>query len=393
VVFGVPYYFFAVIFALILARRVRATGLATIPDKLHTAYDFKTSLLGAVLTFFLVTPAPYVLMLGILVQLIFGWSLELSVLFSVLATTCYLIAGGFRSDVYTNALQFVLMFAGFGLMLPFAWLNYGGLEFLRPILPPLHLTWHGGNSLQFIAAWFFIALWTLVDPAFHQRCYAAKDGHTAANGILWSVAFWFVFDFFTSVSGLYARAITPNLSQPMFAYPMLAEVVLPPIAKGAFYIGMLATIMSTLSSLTFIGAVTFGNDIVGRMVSRRLSSPVPGLIERWTKIGLVITGVIAIVLALWIPSVVRLWYMIGTTLVPGLLVPLISCYFIKLRINATAAFTSMLSGWLISLGWLVEGQIQGGAYFLGIEPMYPGLISSLVVWLIGWSYLKLKKSA
>ncbi len=118
--------------------------------------------------------------------------------------------------------------------------------------------------MEYITVWFFIALWTLVDPAFHQRCYAAKDGKTAKRGILVSILFWFVFDFMTTTAGLYARAALPASSQPMYSYPLLAEVTLPAVAKGMFYIGMLATIMSTLSSLTLISAITIGKDIVGR---------------------------------------------------------------------------------------------------------------------------------
>jgi SSS family solute:Na+ symporter len=51
VLFGLPYYFFALLFALFLAKRVRASRLVTIPDKLYQTYDLKTSLLGGLLTF------------------------------------------------------------------------------------------------------------------------------------------------------------------------------------------------------------------------------------------------------------------------------------------------------------------------------------------------------
>src|SRR5512140_3826290 len=57
VVQGVPYYFFALLFAFLLARRIRATNLLTIPDKLHQTYDRRTALAGAFLTFLLMTPA------------------------------------------------------------------------------------------------------------------------------------------------------------------------------------------------------------------------------------------------------------------------------------------------------------------------------------------------
>jgi len=68
--------------------------------------------------------------------------------------------------------------------------------------------------MQFVLVWFFIALWTLVDPAFHQRCYAAASEMSPGGGFLWSVVFWIVFDAMTATAGLYARALCPAWSNP-----------------------------------------------------------------------------------------------------------------------------------------------------------------------------------
>ena len=394
VIFGVPYYLFALVFALFLAKKVRATQFITIPDKLEASYDRRTAVLGGVLTFFLVTPAAYALMLGVLVQLIFGIDLIASIVLTTIATVCYLYWGGFRSDVWANAFEFAMMFLGFAMILPFAYIKFGGLDFIKANVPPLHLTWHGGNSCQFIAVWFFIALWTLVDPAFHQRCYAAKDGTTAQRGILISILFWFFFDFMTSTAGLYARAALPSLENPTFSYPLLAEITLPSVAKGLFYIGMLATIMSTLSSLMFISASTIGRDIVGRLSLGSSSVESEQRVKRWTKIGLILSALFSILLSLIVPSVVKIWYTIGTAIIPGLFVPLMASYFEPLKISARFAFWAMLLGWLVSAGSLVYGQlnITNGvpAYWLGIEPMYPGLLISLVTWGMGRMRYKMK---
>jgi SSS family solute:Na+ symporter len=388
IVFGVPYYLFALLFAFLLAGRIRATNLYTIPDKLELSYDRKTSLLGALLTFILTTPAAYVLMLGILIQLMFGWDLTLSIIVCTLLTTSFLYLGGLRSDVYTNIFEFLLMFIGFAVVLPFAYSKFGGFEFIKSNVPPLHLSWHGGNSVQYILVWFFIALWTLVDPAFHQRCYAARDRKVAKWGILTSILFWLVFDFMTSTAGLYARAALPDLQQPMFSYPMLAEVTLPVIFKGLFYIGMLATIMSTLSSLALISAISFGRDVLLKL------RPEAGEMkaQRYTQVGLFVTGTVSVVLALLVPSVVRLWYVIGTAIIPGLFVPLVTSYFDRLRVSARWAFYSMLLGWLTSTGSLLYGQLRatpgGPGYPFGLEPMYPGLFVSVLMWGIGWMNLQ-----
>jgi len=377
---GVPYYLFAALFAFLLAGKIRASNLVTIPDKLRSAYDRKTGLFGAFLTFLLMTPAPYVLMLAILLQVVTGWSLILCLLAGTAAATVYLWTGGFGADVRTDVVEFVAMFAGFAVILPYAYGKFGGAEFITAHVPPLHLRWDGGNGMQFVVVWFFIALWTLVDPSFHQRCYAARTGAVARNGILISILFWFLFDAMTATAGLYARAALPGLDQPAMAFPLLAEVALPPGAKGLFFVGMLATIMSTLNSLAFISATTLGRDIIWRWGERRWTFSPTAL----TRIGLLLSAALAIVLALAVPSVVKLWYVIGTTIVPGLLIPLVTAYFEPLRVGSRYAFAGMLLAWLTSGVWMVAGWSQGLAatalYPLGIEPMYPGLLTGMVVW-------------
>jgi len=390
---GVPYYVFAALFAFLLAKKIRATNLYTIPDKLQQSYDKKTAVLGAVLTFILMTPAPYILMLSVFIQMLFGWGMALSITVTAVVALSYLYLGGFRSDVATDVLEFFLMFAGFAVIIPYAVSQFGGIGFLKTHLPPLHLVWHGGHSVQFIIVWFFIALWTLVDPAFHQRCYAAKDGATAQKGILISILFWFLFDFMTATAGLYARAVLPHLEQPMMSYPLLAEVALPPVAKGLFYIGMLATIMSTLNTLGFVSAQTLGRDVLLRLGVGTKSRDIALLDSEtastgFTKLGLIISFLLSVVIAIAIPSVIRIWYTIGTVVIPGLLIPLMASYFDRLTIPPRFAFSAMLLGLLTSLCWLIAGYVTGlsgtsPAYPLGIAPMYPGLAIALVVWGIG----------
>jgi SSS family solute:Na+ symporter len=107
--------------------------------------------------------------------------------------------------------------------------------------------------------------------------------------------------------------------------------------------------------------------------------------KRYTQIGLIVTFVLSVILAIVIPSVINMWYMIGTVIIPGLLIPLMASYFERWKIPARFAFLAMLFGWLTSLGWLIAGNVQGpnAQYLFGIEPMYPGLFVSLGCWIAG----------
>ncbi len=381
VVFGLPYYVFALLFAWLLAPRVREARLFTIPDRLYSIYGRACGVVGSLLTFCMTTPAPYTLILGVLFQLVFGGNLVVWLIVGTILSTVYLYRGGLHADVRVNVLEFLMMFGGFAVIVPFLISRYGGLAFLREHLPPLHLTWHGGNSVQYIVVWFFIALWTLIDPGFHQRCYAARSPQVARWGIVASVCCWFVFDLLTTTAGLYARAVLgDDLSDPKFAYPALAERVLPPVAKGVFFVGMLATVMSTVVSYTFLSAVTFGRDLLWRWRGGEETDAL-----RYTRWGITLVGVIAIVLAWQVQSVVELWYLIGSLFIPGLLLPLVGSYTRRYRVPAPFALATMVLGFGSALAWMFygvwSGRLNDPAF---IQPMYPGLVAGGVVYGVGW---------
>ena len=267
-VFGLPYYLAAVIFAVFLARRARESRVLTIPERLHQAYGTGTSVAGAVIIYLMTVPGAYILMLGVLCQFLFGWPLWVGIVVGTVFSVVYVFAGGFRSVVRTDLLQFGLMFLGFAVLLAVLVFEYGGPAFLRESLPADHLTWHGGNSGWYIAVWYVIALATLIEPAFYQRCYAARDSRVARKGIFISIACWTVFDFMTTSCGLYARCLLPDLADPVAAYPALALKVLPVGLMGLFALALLSTVMSTVDSYAFLAASTFGHDLVGRLSDR-----------------------------------------------------------------------------------------------------------------------------
>jgi SSS family solute:Na+ symporter len=386
---GLPYYVFAALFALFLAPRVRgaAASLYTIPDKLAQEYDRKTALLGALFAFVYATPATYVLMAGTLLHVLFGWPLLPAMVVGILFSVIYVFRGGFLSDVRVNTLQFLLMFTGFAAA---AWLclrQFGGLGYLTAPgrLPATHLQPLGGNTPGWALVWFFIALTTLVDPGFHQRCYAARTPRIASVGILLAVVCWMIFDALTTTTGLFARALMPNLSDGKMAFPALAERVLPPGLKGLFYVGMLAPIMASAVSYTFIAAMTIGRDFLWRLRDEQDNRNIPA----YTRIGLAVTSLLAILIALAVPSVVQQWYAFGNVFVPGILIPLLGAYARSPRWKAPPdyAFLSMLLGASVALACLLRGWAQGGYadphYPLGWQPMYPGLLAASLVYAVG----------
>jgi len=143
--------------------------------------------------------------------------------------------------------------------------------------------------------------------------------------------------------------------------------------------------MSTLNTLTFISAVTIGNDIIWKIIKQRAT---PERINLYTRIGLLITLITSILLAIYFPSVVDLWYIIGTITIPGLLIPVITSYYPKLTPTPKNAFLIMISGFTFSFLSFIIGhafkQSHGTlSYPLGLEPMFPGLIVAFLIYFVG----------
>jgi len=263
------------------------------------------------------------------------------------------------------------MFGGFILLVSFAWFKIGSPLEVFSTLPKEHLSISGGKSISYILVWFFIALWTFIDPGFYQRCAASKSPRTAQKGIMISVIFWFIFDVLTLTSGLYARAAIET-NQGLFAFPALGEYLLPPIFYGLFIVGILATIMSTIDSLGFISAFTFGKDIIGKTRIKQYSS------VQLTKLGLIVMAVIAIILAYALPSVVSLWYLTGSILVPGLLIPFILT-FTKLNLSNKQGLVLLIVPMFISLAWYIISIFSTQSTLFKLEPFYPGMFTSILL--------------
>lgn len=376
---GFPYYFFAFLFAIFLAKKIRESSLFTIPDKLFEVYGKNVSIISAVIVFILVSPAPYLLMTATLLKEIFQIDFLLALIISFILSGSYLIKGGFHSNVYVDAFQFFVMFIGFIIATAICFSTFGGIKFLSENLPPSHLRITGDASPAFIIVWFLIALWTFADPGFHQRAYAAKNGNVAKWGIIISIFFWALFDFLTTSTGLFARALFPNLDQPILAFPFLAEKILSPGLKGIFYAGMFATIISTLNSFLFLSATTIGRDFFYRLKPKLSDDK----LKLFTSIGIIISGVISITISYLIPSVVQIWYLIGSLFIPAIIPAVISAYYSKFRLTKKVMLFEMMISLLAGTTWFFIREYFKNSFINEFEPMLVGLSAAILIHILG----------
>jgi SSS family solute:Na+ symporter len=379
-IFGFPYYVMALIYAFYWIKRFRISEAITLPELAKRTFGISTGKITALFIFLLVSPAPYLFMLGVfLSEWVFdGVSVLICSALAGVFSYLYVQRDGFRAVVSTDKLQFVLMMLGFGLLVGFSFAEFGNLGSQLIQLPATHVSLTGNFSWLYIFSWFFLAMWTFVDPGFHQRVIAAKDEKTAKNGVLISIGFWMIFDALMVIAGLYGVANLPVLENPAMVYPALAEMVLPTGAKGLFLVGVLSAIMSTLDSMMLLSGQTLAHDLgIGKYGTQQNA-----------RLGMVFAVVLSLVLIAFFPGVVDLWYAIGSLAIPALLLMLWLSTRNNIWMTGTSLGFIMLTMFFSTAGWMLLGLFQSqhqSVEFGGIPPFYAGMLVGLV--LTGVDYL------
>ncbi|MBK9246880.1 MAG: hypothetical protein IPM69_01900 [Ignavibacteria bacterium] len=385
---GLPFYGAAILFSIFIAGKVRNSKIISIPDMFNQRFGQFSAQIASILVLIISIPAAYILMLGVLIQMILGIDLNYSIIIGAILSISSLFTGGFDADVKTNTIQFVLMYVGFGALLVFCLIKYGSPTDMISILPPSHTLLLGNNSWQVVCTWFIIALQTFIDPSFHQRSAAATTPSVAKKGILISVGFWILFDFLTITTGLYARAYINT--EAIMSFPALGAEVLPEVWRGLFAVTLLATVMSSLNSYAFLSAITIGNDILFQLIKKKNAT-------YWVRVGLVVSTSIGILLAIIIPSAVQLIYKTASIAVPGLLIPIFIGYSSTNKLTQIQIIILMCSASALSLLWMFIPFIELFPQnildiLISVEPMIPGIVLSIVLYSIFAINYKLKRA-
>lgn len=373
---GLFWYAAYIIFALFLVKKVKQYQSVTIPDLAGKMFGPKSAKTAAVFTFFNILPISYVLSLGIFLNLIFSVPVIWGMVIGTVFVSLYCAWGGFRAVVFSDAVQFTVMCLAVLTVLIYSLCTFGGLDFLTANLPPSHFSLTGGNGWLNTLIWGAIALATLVDPSFYQRCFAAKDVKTARNGILICTLIWFCFDICTTAGALYARALLPE-AQPSQAYFLYAVQLLPSGLRGFFIAGILAVILSTLDSFLFIASNTVVYDLFKNKFKNKLMA---------NQLSFFVIAALAIALAVFFEGNFRkIWFTMGSYMSACLLIPMLAGYIWPGAIkDKVFTFSALFSALAITVWDL----LPKSGFAAQLDGFYIGLILNLVI--IGFNIVKVK---
>ena len=361
---GLFWYIAYLIFAFFIVDKVSSFKALTLPDLISKLFGPKGGKLSGLFNFFNVLPIAYVMSLGLFLQVLFGGELLLMMCLGVFIVLLYSLWGGMRAVVFSDFIQFFVMCTGVFLILIFSIFKFGGINFLQEKLPGSYFTVTGGESWATTLVWGFIALSTLVDPNFYQRCFAAESKKVAKSGILISTMVWFCFDFCTTLGAMYARAVMPEADSGQ-AYVLYAMSILPDGLRGFVLAGILATILSTLDSYLFLAGTTVSFDLLPERFRQK----------KWAHyLGVVGVSILAVVLAYFFKGNIKaVWKTLGSYSAACLLLPVLYAYMFPGKIKDNQFVFGCLMGVVMVTywrNWAPEG------FWRQIDEFYMGILAT-----------------
>ncbi len=360
---GVFWYITYLIFAFYVLDKIDIKNNFTLAELVGSIFGPKSQKLAALFNFFNVVPIVYVISLGTLIQMLFGLPMLTSMAIGVAFVVTYSALSGLRSVVYSDIVQFTIMCSSVVIVMIFSFYTFGGIDYLQSNLPKSYFSLTGTDTLAQTIVWGLIALSTLVDPNFYQRCMAAKSKKVAKRGIILSTVIWLIFDLCTTFGAMYAKAVIPDAIANE-AYLTYSLQLLPNGLRGFFLAGIAATILSTMDSYIFVAS----SSLVYDLLPKRIRSP------RLYPVGVFFVGLLAIILALYFEGDVKsVWKTLGSYSSACLLLPVLFGVLLKERISDNQFLFTSLAAVITITFWRM---VPLGEPWASIDELYIGCLTT-----------------
>jgi solute:Na+ symporter, SSS family len=352
------------------------SGVYTMPEFLERRYSPAArwylagiSILGYVLTKISVT----IFAGGIVFVALLGIDFWTGAMIVVIATGIYTIAGGLRAVLITDAIQMVVLIGGaiavtaIGLNAVGGWgemtaaAGPGFMTLWKPATDP-NFPWTGiVLGAPILGIWYWCT-----DQFIVQRVLAARNLSEARRGTIFAGFLKLLPLFIFVIPGVIAYVLVQQgrleLASPDQALPTLVATLLPAGLRGLVVAGLLAALMSSLSSVFNSTSTLITWDVYKKI--RPAASE-----QRLVWVGRISTAVLVGFGLLWIP----LMQLISGTLyqyiqsVQAYIAPPIAAVFLlgiaSPRLNARGAMAALLTGFVLGMARLVmelnKGALDG----------------------------------
>ncbi|MDY6952387.1 MAG: sodium:solute symporter family protein [Thermodesulfobacteriota bacterium] len=344
-------------FALLLAGRVRALPVYTLPDILKRAYGTKVAVAAGIMiaTAWCGIIAAQIIAGGRLLSGLFPLDFQWALAIVAGVFVMYTFWGGQLSVVRTDSWQLAL-FVG-GLLVSLGFLLWSQeTSSLWENVPREHLRFpvsaHFGWYEVVVYYPLVVGLPYLVGPDIYSRVLCAKSKGVATRSALLAAAVVIPLSFLLALFGLLALSRFPGIS-PEAALPKTLTVLVPAGLKGLIVAGFLGAIMSSADTCLISASTILSLNVMAPICQLSAHQSL-----RWTKGALVALGAAAWLIASQEQGIISSLLLGYTVFVGGVAIPALASFCNKaLKVTPCGAFWAIAGGGSTA----ILGKIRDGA--------------------------------
>ncbi|HSW54513.1 MAG TPA: sodium:solute symporter [Ignavibacteriaceae bacterium] len=338
------------------------SGVFTMPEFLERRYSSGArwylaiiSIVGYVLTKISVTIAAG----GIVFESLMGIEFWTGALIVVIVTGVYTVLGGLRAVLYTDMVQMFILIGGAITVTVVGLTKLGGIDELynhagpgffslwKPMSDP-NFPWTGILfGAPILGVWYWCT-----DQFIVQRVLSGKDINHSRRGTIFAGYLKLLPLFLFVIPGVIAYALTQKgditLVSPDHALPTLIGTLLPVGLKGIVVAGLLAALMSSLSSVFNSCSTLITWDIYKKLHPTATE-------KRLVFVGRIATVILVAFGLLWIPMMKLISGQIYQYLqsVQAYIAPPIAAIFLigvlSKRVNSQGAIAALITGFVLGI--------------------------------------------
>lgn len=344
-----------------------SSRIHSVPGYLDLRFNHQTRTLNAIgfAVMTLLVSGINLYAMALVLNLFVGWNMNICIWVSSLTIGIYIVLGGLTSAIYSEVLQFFLIWFGLLLAVVMGLIDFGSWATIKNHLATsyLHLWQNTGTakSNPMLINWFGIIMglgfvlsfgyWT-TDFLVVQRAFSARNLRAAQMTPMIASFFKMALPFIVVGAGLIAVALVQNhhiapLKNPDNALLMLIHHYYPTGLLGLGVTALLAGFMSGQAGNISAFNTVFTYDLYRHHVVKNATD------KHYVKVGRIVTilGILAsVATAYWamsMPSIMEYMQALFSIVNAPLFATILLGMFWK-RINGTGAFWGLLTGMVFS---------------------------------------------
>jgi SSS family solute:Na+ symporter len=256
------------------APKIRRTLAVTIPEVVNRRFGPTAGMFTAVLnvvSLFCLT-ASQILASGTVVSVLTGLPLNVCILIAGFVVIFYTTMGGMLADAITDVVQFLIIFFGLLIALPFIINGAGGWQAISDALPSAEFNITKVGIVTIIGLIFNYFCTFLSGPEMVSRFSSAEDPKTAQKASILSGVMMALLAFIPTLIGLIALAENPGLDGGKGTTALMYATTnyAPAWITGAVAAAIVAATMSSADSNLLCASTIITKDIYQKYINKEV---------------------------------------------------------------------------------------------------------------------------